>query len=60
MTIAIRGGTELPAFREDIELTTADGLTLVGELALQGIVLVGALLLNVVALRLERVQMQAE
>ena len=34
MTIAIRGGVELPAFREDIELTTADGLTLVGELAL--------------------------
>lgn len=34
MTIAIRGGTELPAFREEIELTTADGLTLVGELAL--------------------------
>ena len=34
MTIAIRGGVELPAFREDIELHTADGLTLVGELAL--------------------------
>lgn len=34
MTIAIRGGVELPAFREDIELRTADGLTLVGELAL--------------------------
>ena len=34
MTIAIRGGVELPAFREDIELNTADGLTLVGELAL--------------------------
>lgn len=30
----IRGGTELPARREDIELTTSDGLTLVGELAL--------------------------
>jgi uncharacterized protein len=29
----IRGGIELPARREDIELTTADGLTLVGELA---------------------------
>ena len=32
--IEIRGGTELPARREDIELHTADGLTLVGELAL--------------------------
>lgn len=30
----IRGATLLPARREDIELTTADGLTLVGELAL--------------------------
>ncbi|WP_222942247.1 alpha/beta hydrolase [Protaetiibacter sp. SSC-01] len=30
----ITGGVELPAFREDIELTTADGLTLVGELSL--------------------------
>ena len=30
----IRGPLELPARREDIELTTADGLTLVGELAL--------------------------
>lgn len=30
----IRGATVLPARREDIELTTADGLTLVGELAL--------------------------
>ncbi|MET0589855.1 MAG: alpha/beta hydrolase, partial [Naasia sp.] len=29
----IRGGVELPAVREDIEMTTADGLTLVGELA---------------------------
>lgn len=34
MTIHIRGGVELPAFREDVELRTADGLTLVGELAL--------------------------
>ncbi len=34
MSIHIRGGVELPAFREDIELRTADGLTLVGELAL--------------------------
>jgi len=34
MTIPITGGVELPAFREDIELRTADGLTLVGELAL--------------------------
>lgn len=32
--IEIRSGTELPARREDIELRTADGLTLVGELAL--------------------------
>lgn len=32
--IEIRGGVELPALREDIELTTSDGLTLVGELAL--------------------------
>ncbi len=30
----IRGAVELPARREDIELTTRDGLTLVGELAL--------------------------
>lgn len=34
MTIEIRGATELPARRENIELHTADGLTLVGELAL--------------------------
>ncbi len=34
MTIAIRGPLELPAQREDITLRTADGLTLVGELAL--------------------------
>lgn len=34
MTIEIRGGVELPARREDIELHTPDGLTLVGELAL--------------------------
>lgn len=33
MTLEIRGGVELPATREDIELETADGLTLVGELA---------------------------
>lgn len=32
--IAIRGPVELPARREDVELHTADGLTLVGELAL--------------------------
>lgn len=30
----IRSGIELPALREEIELRTADGLTLVGELAL--------------------------
>jgi alpha/beta superfamily hydrolase len=34
MTIEIRGGVQLPAHREDIALTTSDGLTLVGELAL--------------------------
>lgn len=34
MTIEIRGGTVLPAAREDIEFTTADGHVLVGELAL--------------------------
>jgi alpha/beta superfamily hydrolase len=33
MTIEIAGAVELPARREDIELHTADGLTLVGELA---------------------------
>ncbi|WP_431221017.1 alpha/beta hydrolase [Leifsonia xyli] len=33
-TIEIRGGVELPARREDVELHTADGLTLVGELAM--------------------------
>ena len=32
--VEIRGGTELPARREDVTLETADGLTLVGELAL--------------------------
>lgn len=32
--IDIRSGTELPARREDVELHTDDGLTLVGELAL--------------------------
>jgi len=34
VTIDIKGATELPAIREDIELHTSDGLTLVGELAL--------------------------
>ena len=33
MSTEIRAGTELPARREDIELRTSDGLTLVGELA---------------------------
>lgn len=33
MSIEIRGPLELPARREDIELMTADGLTLVGELS---------------------------
>ena len=32
-TVEIRAGVELPAVREDIELRTADGLRLVGELA---------------------------
>lgn len=32
--VAIRASTVLPAVRENIELTTADGITLVGELAL--------------------------
>ncbi len=31
--VEVRGGIELPARREDIEMTTVDGLTLVGELA---------------------------
>lgn len=31
--VEIRAGVELPALREDIELRTADGLTLVGEVA---------------------------
>jgi alpha/beta superfamily hydrolase len=34
MTTEIRANTVLPARREDVELHTADGLTLVGELAL--------------------------
>ena len=34
MTTEVRGDTVLPARREDVELHTADGLTLVGELAL--------------------------
>ncbi|PZQ91992.1 MAG: alpha/beta hydrolase [Leifsonia xyli] len=34
MSVTISGGVELPAFREEIELRTADGLTLVGELAI--------------------------
>lgn len=34
MTEEIRGSTVLPAHRENIEFVTADGLTLVGELAL--------------------------
>ena len=33
-TVQIRAGVELPASREEIELRTSDGLTLVGELAL--------------------------
>ena len=33
MSTEIRGGTELPARREDVELRTEDGLRLVGELA---------------------------
>lgn len=34
MTVEIRSDVQLPAIREDITLTTADGLTLVGELAM--------------------------
>ena len=34
MSTEIRGGINLPAVREEIELYTSDGLTLVGELAL--------------------------
>lgn len=34
MSDLIRGGTVLPARREEVELHTADGLTLVGELAM--------------------------
>ena len=34
MSVPIRAGIELPARREALELHTADGLTLVGELAL--------------------------
>ncbi|EPR76848.1 hypothetical protein ADILRU_0687 [Leifsonia rubra CMS 76R] len=34
MSDAIKGATELPAKRENIELQTADGVTLVGELSL--------------------------
>lgn len=34
VSVEIRGGVELPARREDVEFRTADGLTLVGELAL--------------------------
>jgi alpha/beta superfamily hydrolase len=34
VTIEIRGGVELPARRETVQLRTRDGLTLVGELAL--------------------------
>ena len=34
MTTEIRGAVELPATREEIELHTSDGLTLVGELAM--------------------------
>ena len=33
-SVEIRGGVELPARREEIELHTSDGITLVGELAL--------------------------
>ena len=32
--LEVRGGVQLPARREDVELRTSDGLTLVGELAL--------------------------
>ena len=45
--VDIRGGVVLPADREDIELHTADGLTLVGELSMP---LSGAPVATVVAL----------
>ncbi len=34
MIVEVRGGVELPGIRENIELHTSDGVTLVGELAL--------------------------
>jgi len=45
--IEIRGGVQLPALREDIELHTDDGLTLVGELAMP---LSGAPVATIIAL----------
>lgn len=47
MTTEIRGGVELPATREEIELHTSDGLVLVGELSLP---LSGAPVATIVAL----------
>ena len=47
MTTEIRGGVELPATREDIELHTSDGLVLVGELSMP---LSGAPVATIVAL----------
>lgn len=47
MTTEIRGGVELPATREEIELHTSDGLVLVGELSMP---LSGAPVATIVAL----------
>ena len=47
MTTDIRGGVELPATREEIELHTSDGLVLVGELSMP---LSGAPVATIVAL----------
>ena len=47
MTTEIRGGVELPATREEIELRTSDGLVLVGELSMP---LSGAPVATIVAL----------
>jgi alpha/beta superfamily hydrolase len=47
VTIEIRGGVELPATREEIELHTSDGLVLVGELSMP---LSGAPVATIVAL----------
>jgi len=47
VTVPIRSSSILPAHREDIEVHTADGVTLVGELALPGNVDPSALIITV-------------